>query len=62
MMNTTATASPREQSFTDEFGKDITPVPNYPHFVGKPDAFPCVVSVRDATAARLIEEARFIQQ
>ncbi|KAF8958846.1 cytochrome P450 [Flammula alnicola] len=41
----------------DEFGKEITPVPNYPSFVGKPDPFPCVVTLRGSNAARLIEEA-----
>lgn len=42
---------------TDEFGREITPVPNYPGFVGKPDPFPCVVTVRDQNAVKLIEEA-----
>jgi len=41
----------------DKFGQEITPVPNYPSFVGKPDPFPCVVRVRDTNATKLIEEA-----
>lgn len=63
----------------DKFGKEITPIPNYPGFAGyvwscfrddyaalltrafcmrrTPDSFPCVVTIRDENAARLIEEA-----
>ncbi|PPQ74502.1 hypothetical protein CVT24_000114 [Panaeolus cyanescens] len=40
----------------DQSGKEITPVPNYPSFVGKPDPFPCVVTLRNTNAAKLIDE------
>ncbi|PPR01296.1 hypothetical protein CVT24_006371 [Panaeolus cyanescens] len=40
----------------DQSGKEITPVPNYPNFVGKPDPFPCVVTLRNTNAAKLIDQ------
>ncbi|PPR01292.1 hypothetical protein CVT24_006367 [Panaeolus cyanescens] len=40
----------------DEHGQEITPVPNYPNFVGKPDPFPCEVTLRDSNAAKLIDQ------
>ncbi|PPR04236.1 hypothetical protein CVT24_013340, partial [Panaeolus cyanescens] len=45
------------QKAKDEHGKEITPIPNYPNFVGTPEPFRCVVTLRNSNAANLIDQA-----